>query len=107
MMMASNIVNKRLGLQAIAVLLFVAALFAFWVAFNAMFMLPGRYSAVNFVIAGMGISSGWLLLLLSKRLLRSREEEHAIAAKKFPTAIFLGLIFGCCTIALIALAIRG
>jgi hypothetical protein len=106
MTIASNIVNKRVGLQVIAVVLLVAALFAFWVAFNALFMLPGRYSAINFVIAGMGISSGGLLSLLSKRLLRSRAEEHAVAATKFPTAICLVLIFACCAIALIAIAMR-
>ena len=45
-------------------LLFAISLFALWVAFNALFMLPGRYTAFNFELAAagivIGIATAWL-----------------------------------------------
>ena len=47
--------------------LFVISLFALWVAFNALYMLPGRYTAFNFELAAIGIGVGILTAWLSGR----------------------------------------
>lgn len=46
-------------------LLFAVSLFALWVSFNALYMLPGRYAAFNFEVAGFGIVIGILTAWLS------------------------------------------
>jgi membrane associated rhomboid family serine protease len=46
-------------------LLFALSLFALWVAFNALFMLPGRYTAFNFELAAAGIVIGIVTAWLS------------------------------------------
>ena len=47
--------------------LFVISLFALWVAFDALYMLPGRYTAFNFELAAVGIGVGILTAWLSGR----------------------------------------
>ncbi|MBV8207819.1 MAG: hypothetical protein JO041_13580 [Acidobacteria bacterium] len=48
-------------------LLFVISLFALWVAFNALYMVPGRYDAFRLEFAGGSITVGILAAWLSGR----------------------------------------
>ena len=78
--------------------LFAISLFALWVAFNALFMLPGQYSAFNFELAGSGIVAGILLAWVSSKGFLASEPKRLrnTAIMKAPPmvlCIFILIVF--------------
>jgi uncharacterized membrane protein YidH (DUF202 family) len=79
-------------------LLFAVSLFTLWVSFNALFMLPGRYTAFNFELAGVGIAVGILAAWLSgKRFTdsdpRKRNRGKIMQTPPVVLCIFILVIF--------------
>jgi membrane associated rhomboid family serine protease len=72
-------------------LLFAISLFALWVAFNALYMLPGPYTAFNFELAAAGIGVGTLTAWLSgKRFTHTeRRKRRSSALMKAPPVVLL------------------
>ena len=58
---------EQLGVRDMKWVLFALSLFALWVTFNALFMLPGRYTAFNFELAGLSRSHNWAACNLKPR----------------------------------------
>jgi hypothetical protein len=79
---ATNDVDLHEWLFVMKWLLLAVSLLALWVSFNALYMVPGRYTAFNFEVAGIGIAIGILTALLSgKRFVdvdRGRRTKKAI-----------------------------
>lgn len=91
-------------------LLFEVSLFTLWVAFNALFMAPGRYHAFNFEVAGIGIAVRVMTAWLSgKKFVRTEQKTPSGAAiMKAPPmllCVFILLLF-CAIGALKLLAYR-
>jgi hypothetical protein len=87
-------------------ILFAISLFALWVAFNALFMAPGRYSAFNFEVAGAGIVIGVLLAWISgKRFLVAEPKRTLEAAimKTPPMVLCMFILFVFCAIGVVKL----
>lgn len=79
-------------------LLFAISLFALWVSFNALYMLPGRYSAFNFELAAVGIAVGIAAAWLSgKRFAdadqRKRKKGTIMQAPPVVLCAFILIIF--------------
>jgi hypothetical protein len=76
-------------------LLFAVSLLGLWIAFNSLFMLPGQYSAINFVLAGIGIVVGVLLAWISGRHFVGTELKISTIMKAPPMVlcVFILLIF--------------
>lgn len=87
-------------------ILFAISLFALWVAFNALFMAPGRYSAFNFEVAGVGILVGITLAWVSgKRFADAEPKRRRSGAilKAPPMVLCIFILFVFCTIGVIKL----
>src|ERR1700677_4665779 len=65
---------EQLGVRDMKWVLFALSLFALWVSFNALYMLPGRYTAFNFELAGAGITVGILTAWLSGKRFATADE---------------------------------
>jgi len=79
-------------------LLFAVSLFALFVSFNALYMLPGRYAAFNFDLAGFGTLIGILTAWLSgKRFADSdrprRKKRTIIQTPPVALCTFILVIF--------------
>jgi uncharacterized membrane protein YidH (DUF202 family) len=79
-------------------LLFLLSVFAMWVAFNSLFMLPGHYSAFNFELAGLCIGVGVLLAWVSgKRFVdaspKRRRRAAVMEAPPMVLCAFILLVF--------------
>jgi hypothetical protein len=69
-------------------ILFGISVFALWVAFNALFMLPGPYSAFNFDAAAVGMAVGVLMAWLSsKRFVEAQPRRQRTAVLQAPPMI--------------------
>jgi len=95
---------KQLGVGDMKWILFAASLFALWVSFNALFMLPGRYAAFNFEVAGAGVTIGILTAWLSgKRFTdaeRSKRRRRTIMQTP-PVVVCTFILFVFCAMGLL------
>ena len=87
-------------------LFFAFSLFCLWVAFNALYMLPGKYTPFNFELAGTGIGIGILTAWLSgKRFVVAepkRQRSSIVQSPPVVLCIFILIIF--CVIGLLKFA---
>ena len=87
-------------------ILFALSLLALWIAFNSLFMLPGRYSAFNFELAAAGIIAGVLLAWISSRrfvAVGPRAHRSAAVMKAPPMVLCIFILFVFCAIGAIKL----
>ncbi len=85
-------------------LLFAISFFALWFAFNLLFMVPGRYSAITVALAAGGIIVGLSMAWLSgKRFVGAESERHRSAAilKAPPMVLCIFILFVFCAIGVI------
>jgi membrane associated rhomboid family serine protease len=85
-------------------ILFAISLFVLWVAFNALFMAPGPYSAFKFEVAGVGIALGVLTAWLSgKRFADAEPKRRRSAAimKAPPVVLCIFILFVFCAIGVV------
>jgi hypothetical protein len=78
---------------------FLLSLVALWVAYNALFMLPGKYDYFNFVVAGFGVGLGVLFASMSSRRFAGQASEkrvpiaHILKAPPMAICIFILILF--------------